>query len=407
MLDTRSLVDFDRSLARLPASHLDELAFRFEESAKPFVGAEVRIESSSGRVAKGDFILLPKTAAQLLRLSPDDALDDVAAAVRLGKDRGARIVGLGGYTSIVAQNLRALLKLGVPLTTGNSYTVVAAIEAALEASRMTGRKLANLRAAIVGGGGSIGSALASLLAEHVASLALVSRESDSASMQSRHAVILARMIRHLTKRRREGVPFEKGSLADRLSCLSCGEEFAHDNGRVRLSAAAERRVLEEARELPILWTTGLGAAIAQSDLVFLATSSPEPLVHSDMVQPGTVICDLSRPANVSGDLFRRSDVLVIDGGIIEVPGRPNLGFHFGLLPGLAYACMAETMMLALEHHYEHTSLGRDLQESTLYFLRALALKHGFRLADTLVRPRLRRSGGVTLAPPRGSARPTH
>jgi acetylornithine/succinyldiaminopimelate/putrescine aminotransferase/predicted amino acid dehydrogenase len=381
MLDPRSLADFDCSLARLPPSHLDDLAFRFEDSAKPFVGSEVRIESSCGRVAKGDFILLPKTAAQLLRLSPEEALDDVAAAVRLGKDRGARIVGLGGYTSIVAQNLRALLKLGVPLTTGNSYTVVAAIDAALEASRMTGRKLESLRAAIVGGGGSIGSALASLLAERVASLVLVGRESDSAGMQSRYAVILARMIRHLAKRRREGAAFVKGSLADWLSRLSCGDELPHDNGRVWLNATTERRVLEQARGLPIRWTTALPDAIAQSDLVFLATSSPEPLVRSDMVQPGTVVCDLSRPANVSDDLSRRSDVLVIDGGIIEVPGRPNLGFHFGLSPGLAYACMAETMMLALEHHYENTSLGRDLQERTLDFLRTLAQKHGFRLAE--------------------------
>jgi predicted amino acid dehydrogenase len=146
-------------------------------------------------------------------------------------------------------------------------------------------------------------------------------------------------------------------------------------------------VLEQARDLPISWTTGLPTAIAQSDLIFLATSSPEPLVGSDMVQPGTVICDLSRPANVSDDLFRRSDILVIDGGIIEVPGRPNLGFHFGLSPGLAYACMAETMMLALERHYEHTSLGRDLQEGTMDFLRTLAQKHGFRLAELRARQR--------------------
>jgi acetylornithine/succinyldiaminopimelate/putrescine aminotransferase/predicted amino acid dehydrogenase len=387
MLDPQSLIDFDRSLARLPTSHLDDLTFRFVDSTRPFVGSEVRIESPSGRVAKGDFIMLPKTATQLLRLSPEDALEEVGAAVRLGKDRGARLVGLGGYTSVVAQNLRALLKLGVPLTTGNSYTVVAAIDAALEASRITGRKLERLRAAIVGGGGSIGSALASLLAEHVASLVLISRESDPASTQSRYAVILARMIRHLTKRRREGAAFEKGSLADQLSRLSCGEELAHKNGRVWLSATGERRILEQARELPIRWTTDMPAAMAQTDMVFLATSSPEPLVRSDMVQPGTVICDLSRPANVSDDLFLRNDVLVIDGGIVEVPGRPNLGFHFGLSPGLAYACMAETMMLALEHHYEHTSLGRDLQEGTLDYLRALAVKHGFRLAELRARQR--------------------
>lgn len=387
LLDNKSLADFDRSLDRLPASALDELSRRFEGAAKPFVASQVRIESVTGQITTGDFIVLPKTAAQLLRLSPEDALKDVAAAVRLGKERGARIVGLGGYTSVVGQNLRALVKLGVPLTTGNSYTVVSAIDAALEAARITSRKLENNRAAIVGGGGSIGSALAALLAERVASLTLVSREGDPGAMRSRYAIILARVVRHLARRRSQGASFQDASLAERLSRLPCGEELSQNDGRLRLSDGAERRILEQVRDLPIRWTTDLSTTVAQSDLIFLATSSPEELVQSRMVQPGTVICDLSRPANVSEELARRSDVLVIDGGIVEVPGRPDLGFHFGLAPGLAYACMAETMMLSLEHRHEHTSLGRDLQEDTLDGLRMLAGKHGFRLAELRARQR--------------------
>jgi hypothetical protein len=49
--------------------------------------------------------------------------------------------------------------------------------------------------------------------------------------------------------------------------------------------------------------------------------------------------------------------------------------------------MAETMMLALEHRYEHTSLGRDLQEESLDSFRDLAGKHGFRLAELRARQR--------------------
>lgn len=388
MLDSKSLVEFDRSLERLAPANLEELAGRFEQSVHPFVGSEVRIESAAGGVARGDFIMLPKTAAQLLRLSPEEALQDVAAAVSLAKERGAKIVGLGGYTSVVvAQNLKALLKLGVGLTTGNSYTVVSAIDAALEAARITGRQLETSRVAIVGGGGSIGSALGSLLAERVASLVLVSREADSASMQSRYAVILARIVRHLARRRAQGVELPAASLGEALSLLPCAEELAENDGRMRLTEGAERRILEQVRELPVRWTTDLASAVAQSDLVFLATSSTEELVKSHMVQPGTVVCNLSRPPNVSDELFRREDVLVIDGGIVEVPGRTSLGFHFGLGEGLAYACMAETMMLALEHHYEHASMGRNLQEATLNRLRGLAGKHGFRLAELRARQR--------------------
>jgi acetylornithine/succinyldiaminopimelate/putrescine aminotransferase/predicted amino acid dehydrogenase len=386
MLDGKSLAEFDRSLMRFRPSELEELAGRFEDSAKPFVGSTVLIESATGRTARGDFIMLPKSTAQLLRLSPEEALEDVAAAVRLGKERGAKIVGLGGYTSVVAQNLRTLLKVGVSLTTGNSYTVVSAIEAALEASRITAGKLENSRAAIVGGGGSIGSALASLVAERVASLVLVSRESDAGSMRGRYAMILARMVRYLRRQSSEGANLQENTVAYGLSLLPCGAELP-PNGRIQLNDGLESRLLHEVRDLPVRWTTDLAATAAQSDLIFLATSTPEELLRADMVRPGTVVCDLSRPANVSEELSRRTDVLVIDGGIVEVPGRRDLGFHFGLAPGLAYACMAETMMLALEHHYEHTSLGRDLDERTLDFLRVLATRHGFKLAE--LRARLR------------------
>jgi predicted amino acid dehydrogenase len=386
LLDGKSLADLDRTLSPYLASQLEDLTHRLEDSAEPFVASTVRIESPAGRVAIGDFIILPKSSAQLLRMPQEEALADVMNAVRLGRDRGAKIVGLGGYTSVVAQNLRALLKMGVSLTTGNSYTVVSAIEAALEASRVTGGKLETSRAVVVGGGGSIGSALASLLAERVASLVLVTRDGDAATMRSRYATILARTVRYLRRRAGEGASFREGSLADELSRLPGGADLPL-TGRVRVGESLEARLLDEVRDLPIRWTTALDATVAHADLVFLATSTPGALLRSEIVKPGTVVCDLSRPANVSEDLYRREDVLVIDGGIVEVPGRPSLGFHFSLAPGLAYACMAETMMLSLERRYEHTSLGRDLDEGTLEVLRGLADKHGFRLAELRARQR--------------------
>ena len=90
---------------------------------------------------------------------------------------------------------------------------------------------------------------------------------------------------------------------------------------------------------------------------------------------------MSRPANVGPEAaLARPDVLIIDGGIIEVPGRPDLG-RFGLGPGLAYACMAETMLLALDGHLQNSSLGTDLTAESLCRLRDSARRHGFRLAQ--------------------------
>jgi acetylornithine/succinyldiaminopimelate/putrescine aminotransferase/predicted amino acid dehydrogenase len=386
LLDSQSFADFDSSLRCFGALELDALAEGLEHMAQPVAVAGVRVQSAAGRTAVGDFIAIPKTAEQLLRLSPQQALDVVSSAVRLAQRRGARIVGLGGYTSVITQNLRGLLRLGVPLTTGNSYTVLSAIDAAIEAARLTGRRLEQTRATIVGGGGSIGSALAKLLAEHVPDLTLVSRGKDPAQMRSRYAVVLAQMMRQLGRRRQE-MEYATGTLANGLSLLASDQELSKRDAVTSLSPAAELEILERVRSLPIRWTTDLAGAVQQSDLVFLVTSSPEVLLTSDMVRPGTVVCDLSRPPNAGADLYARQDVLVMDGGVVEVPGKPDLGWHFGCPPGVAFACMAETMMLALEHRYEHTSLGRDLQEDTLITLRALSNKHGFKLAQLRSRGR--------------------
>jgi predicted amino acid dehydrogenase len=96
---------------------------------------------------------------------------------------------------------------------------------------------------------------------------------------------------------------------------------------------------------------------------------------------GAVVCDVARPADVSMEVKEaRPDVLVIDGGVVAVPGLPDLGWNFGFEKGLAYACMSETMMLALEHRYEHFSLGVDITIDNIQYFRDLAVKHGFELA---------------------------
>jgi predicted amino acid dehydrogenase len=76
----------------------------------------------------------------------------------------------------------------------------------------------------------------------------------------------------------------------------------------------------------------------------------------------------------------RPDVLVIEGGAVEVPGEVDFHLDFGFPPRTSYACMAETMILALENRYESFSLGRELSLERVHEIAALAAKHGFRLA---------------------------
>ena len=49
-------------------------------------------------------------------------------------------------------------------------------------------------------------------------------------------------------------------------------------------------------------------------------------------------------------------------------------------PGTAYACMAETMILALEGRIEDYSIGRELSIERVKEIGQMAAKHGFELA---------------------------
>ena len=72
---------------------------------------------------------------------------------------------------------------------------------------------------------------------------------------------------------------------------------------------------------------------------------------------------------------------MIDGGLVQAPGTGvQFNFDFGFPPGLVYACMAETMVLAMEGRYESFTLGREITAKQVQEIEAMADKHGFRLA---------------------------
>src|SRR5262249_47564738 len=149
----------------------------------------------------------------------------------------------------------------------------------------------------------------------------------------------AEVCRHLAARHCEGSHFAHGSLGSRLLATHGGWPEP-DAPTERFLGLAEHLASTGALVLSNRIEDGLPLA----EVVVTATSATGTLVDPRALCPGAVVCDLSRPANVSAQVAAcRPDVLVIDGGIIEVPGLPDLR-GYGLGRGLAYACMAETMM---------------------------------------------------------------
>lgn len=376
-LDMGNYPEFDRSLAAYTEEEMRRLSARFNAMIAPFIVGATRFVSTEGETAYGEFIAVPRTTDELITGTREDGVGMVRAAVELGQARGAQIVGLGAYTAIVSRSGRALRGRDVALTTGNSYTVVAAIEAVLEAAERMGEDLAQMTAAVVGAAGSIGRGTALLLAPDVRELILVGNPRSGERGVERLGHVAAEVFQSLQIEAADGREFAEGSIGHWLAQQK--HVPAHDVDVEQFVHFAETVLTED--DCPIRLTVDTGEALRQAHMVVLATSSADEFVTPDMLRHGAVICDMSRPPNVSRQVDElRPDVLVLDGGVIEVPERPWFGWDFGYEQGLAYACMSETMILALEREYRDTSLGSDLTPASMLRMRDLARKHGFRLA---------------------------
>ncbi|MFQ5615431.1 MAG: shikimate dehydrogenase, partial [Anaerolineales bacterium] len=121
--------------------------------------------------------------------------------------------------------------------------------------------------------------------------------------------------------------------------------------------------------------------IKEAHIILTVTSSTDTIIYPEHLQPGSVICDVARPRDVSAQVAAvRDDVFVIDGGMVDVPGPVDFHFDFGFPPGKAYACMAETMALALEGRFEDYTLGKNITREQVDEIDHISKKHGFRVS---------------------------
>jgi hypothetical protein len=70
---------------------------------------------------------------------------------------------------------------------------------------------------------------------------------------------------------------------------------------------------------------------------------------------------------------------VIESGEIQLPGDVKMK-NIGLPQGVAYACLAETIVLALEGRFENFTVGRSIEWEKVREIYKMGLKHGMKLA---------------------------
>lgn len=287
------------------------------------------VRSVLGHEVEGYFIACPLTARQMVEYPEKYVIKKIIEACKKAEKLGAEIIGLGAFTSVVGDKGITISKaLDVPVTTGNSYTVATALEGTLLAATEMEIDLANEKVTIVGATGSIGSACAKVLAEKCSEMNILARTKD-----------------------------KMYELADELTAVN------------------------PALKVNTYTPEAIDRCLAESRVVVSASGAVGAIIQPNMLRPGSVICDVARPRDVAAKVAeQRDDVLVIEGGVVLVPGPVNFNFNFGFPPKTSYACMAETMILALESRLECYSLGPELELEKIREIANLANKHGFKLA---------------------------
>lgn len=278
----------------------------------------------TGRSLKGWFIAAPFTPPTMLSLPEETVYRKLVACGHMAENLGARIMGLGAFTSVVGDSGVTIAdRLDIPVTTGDSYTVTVAVDAILEAAQVMGIDIQQATVAVVGATGTIGKTCSEMLADHAGQLCLIARRMDA------------------------------------LEAIR--EQCSGKHAQVNVSTSMD--------------------AVYDADLILTVTSAVHAVIEPQHLKPGAVVLDVARPRDVSPLVAaQRDDVLVIEGGMVQVPGDVNFNFDFGFPPGKSFACMAETMVLALEGRYEDYTIGKHVTVTQALEIGEMAARHGFKLA---------------------------
>jgi fatty aldehyde-generating acyl-ACP reductase len=291
----------------------------------------VEVSSTAGPKARGAYIdcFIPPDRLEYTYLR--DNLARVRGAAAYCIEAGAKIVSLGGFSSILIEgNFNQLPeRRGTVFTTGNTLTVAFIVQGIRKMCALEGRELGRSTLLIVGATGDMGSGCARCLARSVKRVQLCARN------------------------------------LERLCKLAA--ELERDGLQVDLAASVE--------QFP-----------TPADVVICAASLASPSLLLDRLAPDAIVCDAGYPKNMAPDPERR-DAKVFFGGLGQVSGGLNFKPDFrGILnrhpfPDVVHGCLLEGMALALEHRFEPFSQGRGfISPGRVQEMETIAARHGISLA---------------------------
>lgn len=302
----------------------------------PFIYTKVTgITSPAGVEAEGWLITIGGTPKQMLSHKAEFTYRRLLSAAKMAKRMGAQIMGLGAFTKVVGDAGVTVAKLAdIPITTGNSYSASGALWAAADAARRMG---------------------------------LIKLTKDGKKLNAKSMVV--------------GATGAIGSVCCRLLAMAFEEVYMIDIRDARLLGLKDS-ILAETPDAKIHIATRGDRYLSDMDVIVTATSAAGKKILDIMkVKPGCIITDVARPLDLSPeDVQKRPDVLYIESGEIQLPGQPKLK-DIGLPSGVVYACLAETIVLALEGRFEVFTIGREIEWQKVKEIYQMGLKHGMKLAS--------------------------
>lgn len=295
------------------------------------------VSEKNGQKVKGLVYMVPKTPKKLMEANADSIYKNILKICEKARINGAKIIGLGAYTKIVGDAGVTIARLSpIPVTTGNSLSAATTLWAAKLAIECLGfvkkdehEKFMG-KVMVVGATGSIGAVSAKVLALTWKEIILVAPR-----------------------------PYK---------LIELKEEILKINPDVKIEISTDADNFSYDSDLIITTTSGQGKTIL--DIM--------------KVKPGAVICDVSRPFDISAeDAVKRPDVMVIASGEVELPGQVKMKMDIGLEGNLVYACLAETAILAMEGKLESFTLSRNINFEKVIEIDRLAHEHGVRLSEIM------------------------
>jgi fatty aldehyde-generating acyl-ACP reductase len=289
----------------------------------------IKVKSRTGSEINGvyieTFIDPDNLGTQFIKTNVSKVMNAVSFAKRLG----AKIVTLGGFTSIVLEgNLYPFSDAKTTFTTGNTLTAAYIVYGIEKAANQHHIELKKSNVLIVGATGDIGMACVQYFKQKVKKL-----------------LLCARNIQRLKK------------LASQMN------EY----------------------NIPVQYSDSLQDLVPEADIIVCVTSSTG--IKLVDCRKSVLICDAGYPKNLETTIDGKFGLHLFHAGM----GQINYGYDFipdyksplyhHPAPNISHGCVIEALVLAFENKFEMYSAGKgNITIEKMEEIYNLSLKHGITLA---------------------------